>query len=178
MYHLPYWASRLFHQLHQGLVFGHWIAIAMKNGFVRGSRLYPAHHALLYYTKGKPSRFFRPRLAPQACRHCGGLVKDYGGYTSIIRQKGLNLSDFWEELSPVRHKNRKHRRANQLPLSPTDRIVAIAGFLGAVLVDPFVGTGTSLISARKAGMFFVGNDMSRRSLRICVSRLHSEEAST
>jgi len=111
LYHLPYWASRLSQELLAQLQFRHWIAIAMKNGFVRGKNLYPAHYALLYYTKGAPARFTRPRLEPQLCRHCRGLVKDYGGYTGIIQSKGINLSDFWDDLSPVRHKNRKLRKA-------------------------------------------------------------------
>lgn len=171
LYHLPLWASRLSQELLQQLQFRHWVAIAMKNGFVRGNNLYPAHYALLYYTKGEPARFSRPRLAPQICRHCEELVKDYGGYTNIIRRKGINLSDFWDDLSPVRHKSRKLRTANQLPLLLTDRVVAIAGHPGGLLVDPFAGTGTSLVSALQAGMFFVGNEMSRRSLRICMSRI-------
>jgi site-specific DNA-methyltransferase (adenine-specific) len=176
LYHLPYWASRLSQELLGQLHFRHWIAIAMKNGFVRGNNLYPAHYALLYYTKGTPARFARPRLEPQLCRHCRGLVKDYGGYTGIIQSKGINLSDFWDDLSPVRHKNRKHRKANQLPLALTDRIVAIAGSSSGLLVDPFAGTGTSLISALQAGMFFVGNEISKRSVRVCMTRLkHASE---
>lgn len=175
LYHLPYWASRLSHGLLERLQFRHWIAIAMKNGFVRGDNLYPAHYALLYYTKGKPARFTRPRLKPQVCRHCDKLVKDYGGYAGIIEQKGINLSDFWDDLSPVRHKSRKHRAANQLPPTLTDRIVAIAGAPGGLLVDPFVGTGTSLLSALRGGMCFVGNEMSRRSLKVCFSRISEIE---
>lgn len=171
LYHLPYWAAKLSQELLERLRFRHWIAIAMKNGFVRGKNLYPAHYALLYYTKGEPAQFARPRLEPQLCRHCHKLVKDYGGYTNIIRNKGINLSDFWEDLSPVRHKIRKHRSANQLPVLLTDRVVAIAGPPGGVLVDPFAGTGTSLVSALQAGMYFVGNEISKRSLRICMRRL-------
>ena len=49
LYHLPYWATRLSIELQSGLEFRHWIAIAMKNGFARGRRLYPAHYSLLYY---------------------------------------------------------------------------------------------------------------------------------
>jgi site-specific DNA-methyltransferase (adenine-specific) len=171
LYHLPYWASRLSYPLQQHLDFRHWIAVTMKNGFVRGKRLYPAHYALLYYTKGKPLHFQRPRLTPQMCRHCGKSVKDYGGYTNIIRRKGVNLSDFWDDLSPLRHKNHKHRSANQLPLVLTDRIVSIAGKSDGLFIDPFVGSGTSLISANVLGMCFIGNDMSRRNLDICLDRL-------
>lgn len=170
LYHLPYWASKISHSL-SALCFRHWIAISMKNGFVRGNRLYPAHYALLYYTKGEPSNFKRPKLKPMACRHCGGLVKNYGGYTSIIKKKGINLSDFWEDTSPVRHANKKLRQANQLPQLITDRIVAISGVKGGVIVDPFVGTGTSLVSALSKGMVFIANDLSSRNIKICKERI-------
>jgi site-specific DNA-methyltransferase (adenine-specific) len=171
LYHLPQWASRLSETLLASLTFRHWIAIAMKNGFVRGRHLYPAHYALLYYTKGQPRRFARPRLRPAKCRHCGELIKNYGGYTDIIRKKGINLSDFWDDLSPVRHAARKLRLANQLPLTLTDRVVSIAGVTGGILVDPFVGTGTSLESAVRRQMKFLGNDLSRRNISVCKRRL-------
>jgi site-specific DNA-methyltransferase (adenine-specific) len=173
LYHLPYWASRLTAYLQSELEFRHWIAIAMKNGFARGDRLYPAHYALLYYTKGSPGHFTRPRLRPQLCRHCGKIVKDYGGYRGIIDEKGVNLSDFWDDLSPVRHATDKVRAANQLPLMLTDRVVEIAGAVGGVLVDPFVGSGTSLLSAEKAHMTWVANDVDSDAVRIAFDRLHA-----
>ena len=78
------------------LTFRHWIAISMKNGFVRGRRLYPADYALLMFSKGDMSAFERPRIEPQRRRR-RNLVKDYGGYTGIITEKGINLSDFSED---------------------------------------------------------------------------------
>jgi site-specific DNA-methyltransferase (adenine-specific) len=171
MYHLPYWAGRLSGALQRKLLFRHWIAISMKNGFVRGQRLYPAHYALLYYTKGKPTTFERPKIKPQLCRHCGKVVKDYGGYKEIINEKGINLSDFWDDLSPVRHKTTRVRRANQLPTLLTDRVVAIAGKPGGVFLDPFVGSGTSLLSCVTGKMCFIGNDLDPDSIKIARERL-------
>lgn len=173
LYHLPFWATRFANELNEILTFRHWIAVAMKNGFARGQGLYPAHYALLYYTKGSPARFRRPRLRPQVCKHCGEFVKDYGGYHHIIASKGVNLSDVWEDFSPVRHRSTKHRRANQLPLGLTDRVVQIAGTPDGVLVDPFIGTGTSLVSALRGGMRFVGNDLHAANVRISRQRLLS-----
>src|SRR5579863_6937291 len=49
LYHVPLWAMRFGALLDPLLDFRHWIAISMKNGFVRGSRLYPAHYALLMF---------------------------------------------------------------------------------------------------------------------------------
>lgn len=170
-YHLPYWASKFAPTLHGLLQFRHWIAVMMKNGFARGNKLYPAHYALLYFSKGDPSAFSRPKLVPTQCRHCGDLIKDYGGYTSIIKEKGINLSDFWDDLSPVRHNKRKLRAANQLPEKLTDRVVQISGIRGGVFLDPFVGTGTSIVSAYRFGMNFLANDISRRCVRMSRNRL-------
>ena len=171
LYHVPYWATRLSHLLHERMLFRHWIAVSMKNGFVRGRHLYPAHYALVYYTLGDPAVFRRPKLRPKKCRHCQEYVKDYGGYTDIIRRKGINLSDFWDDISPVRHARTKHRAANQLPELLTDRVLSIAGRRHGLLVDPFAGSGTSLVSAVRRGMHFVGNDLSRRNIRLCQNRI-------
>lgn len=175
LYHLPSWALKLGASFPTEMDFRHWIAVSMKNGFARGQRLYPAHYALLYYTKGHPANFARPKMKAQKCRHCGGYVKDYGGYRAIIDENGVNLSDIWEDLSPVRHEAYKHRDANELPRKLTDRVLAIAGKGGEVLVDPFAGTGTSLVSGLAKGMFFIGNDLSGRSLQVAKKRLDREQ---
>lgn len=172
LYHLPKWAMRMGPELEaMGLEFRHWVAVSMKNGFVRGRRLYPAHYALLMFTKGEPLYFERPRLKPQRCRHCNGYIKDYGGYLSIVEEKGLNLSDVWEDLSPVRHKNRKNRSANELSSDMMNRIFSISGHRGELFVDPFVGAGSSALAAGKKGMKFSVCDIVRDNCEIASSRL-------
>ena len=51
IYHLPVWALRLGAYVNNSLIFRHWISVSMKNGFVRGKKLYPAHYALLILLK-------------------------------------------------------------------------------------------------------------------------------
>jgi site-specific DNA-methyltransferase (adenine-specific) len=157
LYHIPQWALRLGSQLEKQLSLRHWIAISMKNGFARGNFLYPAHYALLYFTKGTPNVFRRPKVPVLKCRHCGKLVRDYGGYSNYVRD-GVNLSDVWDDLSPVRHPSRKNRPANELPLELLRRVVRISGLEGGVLVDPFVGSGTSVVASIEAGMQFLACD--------------------
>ena len=144
----------------------------MKNGFVRGQSLYPAHYALLYFTKGAPISFQRPKLAPSNCRHCGKTIKDYGGYWPIIQQRGINLSDFWEDLSPVRHRNRKYRIANELPELLFDRVIEISGAQGMLYVDPFAGAGSGVVGAVKAGLRFDCCDLVEANCSIIAERLN------
>jgi len=172
LYHLPVWAMRATAKLEAlQLDFRHWIAVSMKNGFARGQRLYPAHYALLFFTKGDPKRFKRPKMPAPKCRHCGKYVKDYGGYRRIIDAQGLNLTDFWEDLSPVRHANRKHRAANELPRQIFDRVVAISGGPGALYVDPFAGSGTGALAATAKGLRFSICDLVRANCEIACRRI-------
>ena len=170
LYHIPEWATRLAPLLSEQLSFRHWIAIAMKNGFARGDKLYPAHYALLYFTKGSPSTFHRPKIPPVRCRHCKQLLRDYGGYRKYMRD-GVNLSDFWDDVSPVRHRKKKYRDANEIPMLIVERAVAISGVNGGVFVDPFMGAGTSIVAATAAGMKGIGSDIEESQFEIVVSRL-------
>ena len=179
LYHIPEWAVRLAPLLSDfdQLSFRHWIAIAMKNGFARGDKLYPAHYALLYFTKGTPAAFRRPKIEPPRCRHCQRLVKDYGGYRKYILD-GINLSDVWNDVSPVRHRARKYRDANEIPMTIVERVVAISGVEGGLFVDPFMGTGASLVAATAAGMRVIGSDVEASQVEIVAGRLpqpHLEE---
>jgi site-specific DNA-methyltransferase (adenine-specific) len=171
LYHLPIWAMRFGEFLDGRLDFRHWIAISMKNGFIRGTRLYPAHYGLLMFTKGEPAQLIRPKLNPSRCRHCGEYIKDYGGYLSIIEKKGINLSDFWDDLSPVRHANRKHRQANELPQLLFERIIAVSGSPGGLYVDAFAGTGSGVIAAIRKGLRFAACDLVRANCNIISRRV-------
>lgn len=170
LYHLPKWAFQFAGLLHKKLLFRHWIAISMKNGYARGQSLYPAHYALLYFTKGSPATFTRPKIAPSICRHCKKYIKDYGGYKRYI-EGGVNLSDVWDDLSPVRHSKYKTRASNELPMELPRRVVEISGAPGGIFVDPFAGSGTTLVAAREGGMSFVACDHEQQNCNVMSQRL-------
>jgi site-specific DNA-methyltransferase (adenine-specific) len=174
LYHLPIWGIRLGAHLENELDFRHWIAVSMKNGFVRGKRLYPAHYALLMFTKGEPTVLNRPKLLPAQCRHCGKYVKDNGGYRSIIEEKGINLSDYWDDVSPVRHAQRKNRAANELPPVIFNRVMEISSEPGSLYVDPFAGAGGGVLAAVIAGMPFAACDIFASNCRVIVKRLEEQ----
>jgi len=170
LYHIPRWAVACASILQKRLQFRHWISISMKNGFVRPNHLYPAHYALLYFTKGAPAVFRRPKIAPSRCRHCKKLIKDYGGYEKFVRD-GVNLSDVWEDLSPVRHKKYKHRKANELHPEISRRVLEMSGVPLGLFVDPFAGAGSSLIAAAETGMFFAACDREKENCTLIYKRM-------
>jgi len=170
LYHIPKWGMRFSNYLDGKLSFQHWIAVSMKNGFVRGPRLYPAHYALLHFSKGKPAVLHRPKTPIQTCRHCEKDIKDYGGYRKYLT-KGINLSDVWDDISPVRHKHTKHRKPNELPAVILQRILMMAGKERGVLVDPFSGAGTAAVAAREFGMMFAACDREKEYCELLIDRL-------
>lgn len=81
----------------------------------------------------------------EICRHCGGDIKDYGGYKNKLNKNGLNLSDVWHDLSPVRHGKYKSRESNELPIKLLERVISMASNEGDLIFDPFGGSGTTFI---------------------------------
>ncbi len=159
IYNIPKWCIEFGIYLRQTLEFRHWIAISMKNTFPRGKKLYPAHYGLLYYTKGEPKTFHKLRTPVPVCRHCGGEIKDYGGHRRKLNPKGLNLTDFWDDTSPVRHKKFKRRSANELkPIIPR-RAILMSTDPGDVVLDPFGGGGSTYLEAEFNERYWVGSEI-------------------
>ncbi|MCY0090509.1 MULTISPECIES: DNA-methyltransferase [Bacillus amyloliquefaciens group] len=146
VWNLPVWNTHISSILNKYLNFRQWIAVDIKYQLPIPNKLYPAHYSLLYYTKGKkPNTFNNQRLPMEICRHCGGDIKDYGGYKNKLNKNGLNLTDVWHDLSPVRHGKYKSRESNELPIKLLERVISMASNEGDLIFDPFGGSGTTFI---------------------------------
>lgn len=160
VWNLPKWNLPLGSYLAAKLSFRHWITVDIKYGMPISGRLYPSHYSLLYFVKGSTPAIFHPdRLSVQCCRHCGGELRDYGGYKDKMNPKGVNLSDVWTDIPPVRHAKYKKRKANGLPLKLMDRIVAMASDHGSVVLDPFGGSGTTYAVTELTGRRWIGAEL-------------------
>jgi site-specific DNA-methyltransferase (adenine-specific) len=161
LFNLPRWNVELGHQLNErGMLFRHWIAVDIKYSLPIPGRLYPSHYSLLYYTKGKPRVFSRPRLPIPVCRHCGGDIKDYGGHRSKLHPDGLNLTDVWTDIPPVRHRTTKTRSANQLSIKLLRRVLEISTQPGDLVLDPMGGSGTAYAAAEELHRHWIGIEVS------------------
>lgn len=172
VYNLPKWNILLgaFLQQEHGLTFRHWIAVDIKFGLPIPGRLYPSHYSLLYYTKGKPKTFERPRVPIPVCRHCGGEIKDYGGHHNKLNPEGLNLTDVWADIPPVRHKSTKHRQGNELSVKLLKRVLEISTNPNDLVLDPFGGGGSTYEAAERMGRRWVGCEI--QDCEPIVSRLN------
>jgi site-specific DNA-methyltransferase (adenine-specific) len=158
LWNLPKWNAEMAGFLSGRLTFAHWIAVDIKSSLPIQGRLYPSHYALLYFVKGSSARVFHPdRLPMQICPHCYGDLRDYGGYKDKMNPRGVNLSDVWWDLAPVRHAKYKRRNgANELPLKLLDRVIEIATDPGDLVFDPFGGAGTTYVAAEIKGRRWLG----------------------
>lgn len=157
LYNLPKWNIHLAGYLAEYLNFRHWITVDLKFSLPISGRLYPANYSLLYFVKGiKPRVFNPPRLPIQTCRHCGGELKDYGGYKGCMNPKGVNLTDVWTDIPPVRHRRYKNRTANELSLKMLDRVLDIATKESDLVLDPFGGSGTTYVACELRSRHWIG----------------------
>lgn len=149
VYNIPKWNIHYSAFLAKKLTFRHWIAVNIKLSLPIQGRLYPSHYSLLYFSKGKPKTFNTLRVPIPVCRHCGGDIKDYGGHKKYLNPAGLNITDVWDDIPPVRHKKYKTRSANELSTKLLDRVLRIATQEGDLVLDPFGGGGTTYYVAEK-----------------------------
>jgi site-specific DNA-methyltransferase (adenine-specific) len=145
VWNLPRWNAVLSQFLAERATFRHWIASDLKVSLPIAGRLYPSHYALLYFCKGEKPRVFHPdRLPMEICPHCLEDLRDYGGYKDKMNPTGVNLTDVWYDIPPVRHsKHKKRSGANELSVRLLDRIIEMASDEGDVVFDPFGGAGTT-----------------------------------
>lgn len=160
LWNIPKWNLPLGAYVGERLTFRHWISVDIKYSLPIAGRLYPSHYALVYFVKGpKPAIFHPDRIPVPCCRHCGGELKDYGGYKDKMNPLGVNLSDVWTDIPPVRHAKYKKRAANALALKLMDRIVTMASDPGSLVLDPFGGSGTTYVAAELTGRRWIGSEL-------------------
>jgi len=145
IWNLPKWNFSISEFLNTILTFRHWISVDIKYSLPVKGRLYPSHYSLLYYCKGeKPNTFHPDRLPMSICPHCYGDLKDYGGYKNKMNPNGINISDVWLDIPPVRHaKYKKRNGSNELSVRLLDRIIQMSSNEGDLVFDPFGGSGTT-----------------------------------
>jgi len=174
IYNIPKWNVILGNYLiEEDLDFRHWIAVNIKLSLPIPGRLYPSHYSLLYYTKGKPKTYRKIRTPIEKCRHCGGEIKDYGGHRKAMNPKGVNLTDVWNDIPPVRHwkfKSQK-RTTNQLSTKLLYRVINISTEPGNIVLDPFGGSGTTFDVCERENRRWIGIEL--ESCDVIIERLEN-----
>ena len=171
VHNVPKWLTYYACILNDIAYFRHWIAWdAMSNPL--GKTLLPAHYGVLFYTK-KPKgyKFYEIRAPHKRCRACGSYLKDYGGEKDQMHAFGALVSDVWADIHRIRHSVRRDEHPCQLPIPLLERIVLMGTDPGDIVLDPFLGTGTTAIAAKTLGRHFVGIDLDSQYVSLANEKL-------
>jgi site-specific DNA-methyltransferase (adenine-specific) len=88
-------------------------------------------------------------------------------------KKGVPLNDVWE--IPFLNPKAKERIGypTQKPILLLDRIIEISTNEGDIVLDPFCGSGTTLVAAKLNGRKFIGIDVSKEAVELTRSSLET-----
>jgi site-specific DNA-methyltransferase (adenine-specific) len=173
VHNIPKWLIYFGAYLNEIAIFRHWIAWDAM-GSPLGKTLLPNHYGILYYVKSDNFKFYDIRTLHKRCRNCHYILQDYGGKKSQLHPFGPLVSDVWTDIHRIRHKKRRDEHPCQLPVHLLERLLLMSSDEGDIVLDPFVGTGTTAIAAKKLGRKYIGIDIDQKYVEITNKKL--EEA--
>ena len=171
VHNIPKWLIHFTNHLNKIAFFKHWIAWDSM-GAPLGKTLLPSHYGILFYIKNQKGFKFKELRSPhKKCPHCGEMIKDYGGKKNQINPYGTLLSDVWSDIHRIRHGSRRDKHPCQLPEPLLERLILMTTDEGDVVLDPFIGTGTTALAAKRLGRNFIGIDIDPQYKSIIENKL-------
>ena len=150
--------------------------------------LLPSHQTIYFYSKTKDFKFKTiyndysettniDQILQRRARDKNGktiYAKDDNGNTinSDIK-KGVPLNDVWE--IPYLNPKAKERVGypTQKPILLLERIIDIASYEGDTILDPFCGSGTTLVAGKLNNRKIIGIDKSEEAINLTKLRLNN-----
>ncbi|MBN1900116.1 site-specific DNA-methyltransferase [Candidatus Sumerlaeota bacterium] len=176
IHNIPKWLTFYARILNELAHFKHWIAWDAPTSPM-GKSLQPSHYGILYYAKNiKENKFYEIRYPHKRCRKCGYLLKDYGGKKDNLHPFGPLVSDVWKDIHRIKHDKYRDEHPCQLPIHLLERIILMSTDENDVVLDPFIGTGTSAIAAKRLGRHFIGIDIDEKYVKITQAKLDKEDS--
>jgi adenine-specific DNA-methyltransferase len=166
---LPYllWEQSPFYLL-QEVVWNYGAGVASRRSFS------PRNEKFLWYVKESEEYFFdldsvRDPNVKYPNQKKNGKIK--------VNPLGKNPSDVWQipKVTSGANRSSKERTPHpaQFPAAVIERIINACSPADGLVLDPFVGSGTSCVVAQQNGRVSIGFDLKREYLDIAVSRLSS-----
>ncbi|MBI4837819.1 MAG: site-specific DNA-methyltransferase [Nitrospirae bacterium] len=144
-----------------------------KSSAVPCSNKFGKHYQIIAFaTKGKKSRVFnRLRINPSLP----------AGY-KLERENGLYVTDVWDDIreltsgyfagdEALRNLNGERFHKQQAPISLLLRIILSSTKIGDTVLDPFAGTGTTLVVAEQLGRKSLGIELDPMNVECIENRL-------
>jgi site-specific DNA-methyltransferase (adenine-specific) len=178
LHNIPQWLAYYPMFLNRIAHFKYWITWNAPTGFM-GKVLKPSHYGILFYTKSQANtKIYKLRSPHERDRKQGYLLKEYGGKIRRVHPFGPLVSDVWTDIHRIIHASRRDKHPCQLPVCLLDRLILLATDEGDIVLDPFSGTGTTAIAAKRLGRNYIGFELDRAYLEISECKLKHVEANS
>ncbi|HEY3614007.1 MAG TPA: site-specific DNA-methyltransferase [Gaiellales bacterium] len=140
------------------------------------------HDVLLFYARGPANTFHRLRggITPaMAAKYAH--EDEHGRYQNAHGRRyylkgGKPFDSVWELPSIAPTAAERVGYPTQKPLALLERIVLATTDPGALVADPFVGSGTTAVAAQRLGRRFVAGDSSPEAVAVTCERLRRSAA--
>lgn len=174
VHNIPLWLTHYSTILNRIATFKHWISWEAPTAPM-GKSLQPSHYGILFYKKNNNvNKYYEIRHPHKRCRKCGYLLKDYGGKKNQLHPFGPLVSDVWTDIHRIRHSKYRDEHPCQLPVALLERLILMSTDENDIVLDPFVGTGTTVLAAKRLGRRYVGIDLNTEYTEISQRKLDKE----
>ncbi len=175
LHNIPKWLTYYATFLNKFAHFKHWISWDAPTAPM-GKSLQPAHYGILFYGKEtKGTKIHELRYPHKRDRKQGFLLKDYGGKKDKLHPFGPLVSDVWTDIHRIKHNKKRDPHPCQLPIHLLDRLILLSTDEGDIVLDPFSGTGTTAISAKRLGRKYIGFELDAEYVEISKIKLEVVE---
>ncbi len=147
-----------------------------------------AHQVIYFYSKTADFKFnhifedYSPttnidQIFQKRTRDANGKTKyktnAVGGYELIQDKKGVPLSDVWDipYLNPKA--NERVGYPTQKPIVLLEKVIQLVTDEGDMVLDPFCGSGTTLVAAKLLNRKFIGIDISDDAVQLAHKRVNN-----
>ncbi len=177
IHNIPKWLTYYASYLNPVAHFKHWISWDAMSTPI-GKTLLPAHYGVLFYGKSKTSKFYDIRAPHKKCRVCSSYLKDYGGKKDKIHPFGYLISDVWTDIHRVKHRSKRDEHPCQLPIHLLERVLLMSSDEGDIILDPFFGTGTTGVAAKRLNRNYIGIELDSEYINIAQSNIDQIQSHT
>jgi site-specific DNA-methyltransferase (adenine-specific) len=167
----------------KGLFFQNWITWYKKDGFTSLKRKFNRNQeTLLFFTKDKKNYIFNyddVRVPYESTNRIEaakkkGILKN--GKRWFPNPNGKLCGDVWEYSSEknrnrINGKLKKQFHATQKPVEMIERIIKASTNEGDLVLDPFMGSGTTALAAKNLNRNFIGCDLNPDYVEFSLKRL-------
>jgi site-specific DNA-methyltransferase (adenine-specific) len=141
------------------------------------------HDVLLFYARGPANTFHRLRgeITP-AMQAKYAHSDEHGPYQNAHGRRyylkgGKPFDSVWDIPSIAPTSSERAGYPTQKPLALLERVLAATTDPGALVIDPFVGSGTTAVAAQRLGRRFLAGDRSSEAIAVTCGRLEREARS-